>query len=423
MKKINQVLLIGGFSILAIGLSAKNLPGRLHSKLHQVKAVSPKKFIEKGITQKKATAVTTATVQYPETDMPLQASYSLTNGWNIEYINRMWTIQDTGSGTTENFDLSHYATVAFDTILDVYTTTAYSAAAGSLTIDTLIAPVLYKNTSGTNDTVEFIITNVLPNGYPGTTVLYTDTVVLNKGMNLPGRNLDTIYQLGVLPNFNIASGTKFAVTLQFSGSKADTFAFCYAFPTATCASSGSAYANTFTYIGYPLGPNPACNSYVTGWEYYEYPNFAPTTWPDSHGNQQGSLSVVSGAGAFDNDEWNLCGVDTEYFYWQDIAIYASVSFTDVTGINTIYDNGFSISQNSPNPFNKTSQINYNLTKPSDIIFTVNDITGRELVNNKYTLVSPGKHQITLDAKKFKAGVYFYSFNINGRTETRKMVIE
>ena len=427
MKKINTPILITAFTLCALGLSAQSTVRSMkHMKQKQVKAVSPKRYFvnESANNTKRPMALTTASIQYPNTEAMIQTSYSLASGWNVEYINRWWTIQDTGTGTTENYDLNHSCTVAFDTIIDYNNSsnTAYSAAAGSVIIDTLIAPVLYKNTSGLNDTAEFIITNVLPSGYPGPTVLATYSVVLNQGVILPGNNLDTIYQIGVIPNFTLLSGTKFAVTLQFSGAKTDTLAFCYAFPTATCSSSGYPYADGFTYIGPAFGPTPACNSFVTGWEYYEYPTFAPVTWPNDSGNQKGDLSVYGG-GPFDNDEWNLCGTDTEYFYWQDVGIFASISFSNVTGISNISSEGASVSQNFPNPFNKVTEIDYSLVKPSDIIFTVNDITGRQLVNNTYAGATPGKHQILLDAGQFKPGVYFYTFNVNGVKETKKMIIE
>jgi hypothetical protein len=422
MKQINQLLLGIGFSVLAIGLSAQNAPHRTRfSQPHKAKAISARKFFKSnGIAHKATSTLTTAGLQYPNTEQSLQVTYSLSGGWYTEFLNRLWTIKDTGSGTNENFDLNHSATVAFDTIIDYYSAnTSYTAASGSLVVDTITALVTYRNTSTKNDTVVFFITNVLANGYPGSTVLHTDTVILNKGVGLPGNTIDTIYQIGVIPNFPIVSGSKFAVTLQFSGAKVDTFAFAYAFPNATCTSTGNVYANGFTFIGPAFGPTPYCNSFVTGWEYYENPPaYAPVTWPDTHGNQIGQLGGVP----FDNDEWSMCGADTEYFYWQDNAIFATVSFISTVGINNITDNGVSVSQNYPNPFDKTTRIEYNITKPSDIVFNVYDMAGRKLIANTYSKVNPGSHQITLDANQFTPGIYFYTFDVNGKSVTKKMVI-
>ncbi len=416
MKKINQTLLVGAFSLCAVSLMAQNIPGHKHPKMRVEKAISPKHIIVKnnGNSEKKPTALAKASMQYPISDMNLQSSYTLSQGWVIEPINMNWTVADTING---NYDLSHSATVAFDTIIDVYSNTAYTPVGGSLNIDTLTAVISYNNTSGINDTAVFVITNVTADGYPGTTVLHADTVFLNQGKVLPGNN-DSLYQLSVLPNFTIPTGYKFAVTLQFIGAKVDSMNFTFGYPYANCSSSGFDYANTFTFIGTPLGPNPACNSYVTGWEYYEYPTFAPVTWPNDSGNQQGNFL---GSSSFDNDEWSMCGADTEYFYWQDNAIFASVSFTP-NGINSITANGLSVSQNAPNPYNQSTQINYSIMKQSDIVFTVYDVTGRKMMNNEYSEIAPGKHTINLEASQFGPGIYFYTFNINGTTETKKMVI-
>ena len=48
-----------------------------------------------------------------------------------------------------------------------------------------------------------------------------------------------------------------------------------------------------------------------------------------------------------------------------------------------------VGQNAPNPFNQNTQIKYNLTRSSDVVFTVHDLAGRELVRNNYTTVAPG----------------------------------
>ena len=63
-----------------------------------------------------------------------------------------------------------------------------------------------------------------------------------------------------------------------------------------------------------------------------------------------------------------------------------------------------------------------LTKSSDVVFTVNDIAGRQLINTSYGNQAPGQHIISLSADQFTAGVYFYTFNVNGNSITKKMVI-
>jgi hypothetical protein len=108
--------------------------------------------------------------------------------------------------------------------------------------------------------------------------------------------------------------------------------------------------------------------------------------------------------------------------FQDIALFAEVSFRNPTGVNEVATSGLSVGQNYPNPFNKETTISYSLTKSSDVTFTIYDMTGRILTNNNYGSVASGQHTINLSANSFSPGIYFYSFNVNGSVVTKKMVI-
>lgn len=421
MKKTNLLSLIGVFSLAAASVMAGPAKHLKNKRLKPITAIAAKKYVytKEGHNYKKPmTGSSLAGLQYPNTDYALQPNYTLSTGWVPEPINNRYSAADT---ITSNYDEAVNAIVAFDTIMDYYSNgLAFSAVPGSVTIDTLTAPVAYLNTSGTNDTIFFKITNVTASGFPGTTVWHTDTIVLNKGLFLPGNTLDSLYYIQVLPNYTVPTGTKFAVQLIFAGSKSDSLEFCFGYPNASCSSSGYDYANTFTLIGPQFGPTPACNSFVDGWADYEWPTFQHQIWPNDSGNQSGSFD---GANPFDNDEWDLCGTDTEYFYWQDIAIFATISYNQVTGVNTITNNnGLNISQNMPNPCGASTQINYSLNKASDIVFTVNDITGRTILTNNYNGMAPGQHAINLNTSTLSPGVYFYTFNINGVKQSRKMII-
>jgi len=65
----------------------------------------------------------------------------------------------------------------------------------------------------------------------------------------------------------------------------------------------------------------------------------------------------------------------------------------LTGTDEIYnaqDQGFSLSQNYPNPFKDLTNFGINIREASEIIITVRDILGRVLVYQEYVLVN-GKH--------------------------------
>ncbi|HTB32174.1 MAG TPA: T9SS type A sorting domain-containing protein, partial [Bacteroidia bacterium] len=198
-----------------------------------------------------------------------------------------------------------------------------------------------------------------------------------------------------------------------------------------CAGLGGSYVPEPSACGVPCGALTSINTFQEGnWWFTKKGNLGDNTslsWPiTAAGPAQGFYENVG------NEYWaplsaallsccTGCAGDTLQYDVQDLAITPYVNTTP-TGINSINTSGLSVAQNYPNPFNKTTQITYTLTKSSDVTFSVYDMTGRVLVNNVYTNSTPGKHEINLNANTFSPGVYFYTFNVNGSTVTKKMVI-
>jgi hypothetical protein len=79
-------------------------------------------------------------------------------------------------------------------------------------------------------------------------------------------------------------------------------------------------------------------------------------------------------------------------------------------------------QNAPNPFNSRSTIGFILTLPSDVIFEVYDLLGRKIKTISKIGVQPGTHQIIWDAKDHPSGIYFYKIQVEGHSETKKMLL-
>jgi len=418
MKKFYHLVFSLSFSLLFLSTNAQ--VAGLH-QVHNKKTFAISKDNKYPVPAHKAKHATSAAsntlLDYPYSDGLAYTKYS---GIYTELLNMHFVNKDTGKAPNQNFDLSHSATVAYDTIIDANTDSTFIPKAGSLTVDTVGAIISYRNTSNKNDTLKVLITNVTAAGYPGTTVLSTTTLIMKKGIQgISGKNTDSLHYLYVTPKFKIASGYKFAVTMQFYGAKTDTFELAYSFPKDSCTADGFIYCDSATAIGPKMGKLKGCNSYTTGFGLYQASPFTAVMWPNTDGEIFGN--------GFATDEYYNCGVDTEYFYNQDYYMLTTVSYTDSvisspTSINNISDGGISIGQNYPNPFSKTSQINYSLIKSSDVGFTVYDITGRKLIDNVYTDITPGQHVISLNANQFTPGVYFYTFNVNDNIVTKKMII-
>ncbi|MEO8666655.1 MAG: S8 family serine peptidase [Ignavibacteria bacterium] len=85
--------------------------------------------------------------------------------------------------------------------------------------------------------------------------------------------------------------------------------------------------------------------------------------------------------------------------------------------------GFSLSQNHPNPFNPVTQIRYEIDQNYFVTMKVYDMLGKEvrtLVNQNMT---PGSYDINFTANNLSSGVYFYALFLNGNfANTKRMIL-
>jgi flagellar hook assembly protein FlgD len=82
--------------------------------------------------------------------------------------------------------------------------------------------------------------------------------------------------------------------------------------------------------------------------------------------------------------------------------------------------GASLSQNIPNPFNKTTTINYTLPQAySSAKIIVTDKAGKVLKEVK--LSAKGTGSLTIDGSVLSSGAYQYSLYVDGRlVDTKQM---
>jgi hypothetical protein len=94
-----------------------------------------------------------------------------------------------------------------------------------------------------------------------------------------------------------------------------------------------------------------------------------------------------------------------------------------TGINALnYTDGFSLMQNVPNPFSKTTSIDYAIPAEQQVTITLYDESGRlirELVNGTQAV---GNHTVSFEQDNLQAGVYLYQMKAGEFVKTRRMLI-
>lgn len=91
-------------------------------------------------------------------------------------------------------------------------------------------------------------------------------------------------------------------------------------------------------------------------------------------------------------------------------------------IEKIEENGFYLGQNTPNPFTNSTEIAYSFPKgESGVVLMVFNLSGEKL--QEYALTSE-KGIVTLDASRFKPGLYLYSLiSNNSEIITKKMLVK
>jgi len=83
---------------------------------------------------------------------------------------------------------------------------------------------------------------------------------------------------------------------------------------------------------------------------------------------------------------------------------------------------FSVAQNSPNPFNPTTTINFSLAQSGDVTVDVFNVAGQKIDTLVRGFMDAGSHSVVWDASGFSAGVYFYTVKSGGYTKTMKMTL-
>jgi hypothetical protein len=78
--------------------------------------------------------------------------------------------------------------------------------------------------------------------------------------------------------------------------------------------------------------------------------------------------------------------------------------------------------NYPNPFNPTTEIEFELSRNGLVSLKVYDLLGREVAEFFNGMQTAGRHRVTFDGTGLASGVYLYRLVAGERTETRKMVL-
>jgi hypothetical protein len=112
----------------------------------------------------------------------------------------------------------------------------------------------------------------------------------------------------------------------------------------------------------------------------------------------------------------IFNVDT---MWVQMFRKAVVSVEPVTDV---VPNTYTLSQNFPNPFNPSTQIEFSVPKEGFTTVKVYDVLGKEVVTLVNEQLNPGTYRTTLDGTKLASGTYVYMLTSGSTRITKKMML-
>lgn len=92
-----------------------------------------------------------------------------------------------------------------------------------------------------------------------------------------------------------------------------------------------------------------------------------------------------------------------------------------SGVGSIDQVKFEVSQNTPNPFSEKSEIRFTSVNSSDVEFKVYNLLGSVVYNSNFKSIK-GVNTISIDADALSPGVYMYSVKNGASTITKRMVV-
>ena len=97
-------------------------------------------------------------------------------------------------------------------------------------------------------------------------------------------------------------------------------------------------------------------------------------------------------------------------------------YSNIVEVNVEVPAAFVLHQNSPNPFNPTTEIKFSLPKNSNVELSVYNLLGEIVQRLANAMMNAGEHKVMFDASNLSSGVYIYKLTTDNYFSTRKMVL-
>jgi len=156
-----------------------------------------------------------------------------------------------------------------------------------------------------------------------------------------------------------------------------------------------------------------------------YMSFADDTVADNKIKKDGGLFCSYGSnydGIYFADSVPEGGGDIAHTNWIGSDSVKGIITNEITAVEDEEVAKFSVDQNSPNPFNPTTAIGFNLVEDGKVTIDIFNVAGQKIDTLVNDFMSAGKHSVVWDANGFSAGVYFYTIKSGDFSKTMKMTL-
>lgn len=104
-----------------------------------------------------------------------------------------------------------------------------------------------------------------------------------------------------------------------------------------------------------------------------------------------------------------------------LAIFNETGIVNIDN-NKLVINNFELKQNYPNPFNPSTNIEFSISKKTNIDLTIYDINGRKISKLINSILETGNYKVQWNAEIYPSGVYFYKLSSGNSVITKKMIL-
>ncbi len=177
------------------------------------------------------------------------------------------------------------------------------------------------------------------------------------------------------------------------------------------------------------------NVYVTGYSFgtgtyrdyvtVRYNSSGVQQWVQRYNGTGNSPDVAHSLAVDGTGNVYVTGYSWGPLYLFEYEDYATIKYSQQIGIKNISSevpSSFSLSQNFPNPFNPTTNVQFSIPNVQYVTLKIYDALGREietLVNEKLV---PGTYEVDWNGSNYPSGVYFYRLMTDNFNETKKMLM-